>query len=406
MAATRTTQSNILRRVYVNRVRQMFNLRSIFMQAIERNNEEYSEGEHISVTRHSGVSGGFGYSDAGAIPAASHQVFERATFNYKRLIARIRVSIAHMEGAKRSYAADVDPLQTEMKKMVPVARHALNYDLVSGDGSGIIADPATATSTTSFTVSSTRGLLKGYRIDVLTKSTGNVDGGVVNARISVDHNTNTVTLLDGATLFNFADINSNPTLYGVYRAGCRNQAPMGLNGIVSASNPASGSYGGVDRTVAGNEDWKAQSLFNSGTLRFPTLKLLDDMWSMVDANSEGECDLILAPYSLWGYIANLLESQRRYEAQRTVLNGWAEAITFRGIPIVREKHMPTDRLFFLDTSTFSIYQNDEGKWLDDDGHILHRVQGVLELEATWYRFLQLICTAPNANGVLGDLKAA
>jgi len=61
-------------------------------------------------------------------------------------------------------------------------------------------------------------------------------------------------------------------------------------------------------------------------------------------------------------------------------------------------------MYFLDTSTFTIYQNDEGKWMDEDGAILSRVPGVAAYGASWYRRLQLVCIVPKANGVLLDLK--
>jgi hypothetical protein len=380
-----------------------FNLRSILLQKLSRNTSMYAEGKELSLPIHSGQSGGWGYSSAGVLPPAGYQKVARHVYNYSRLYGRIQIDGPHVEGARTSYAAERRPYDFETDNLVKQMRHGLNFDLFQ-DGTGIIATPATATSASSFTVADGRGLADGMIVDVLDYSTGVVNGGVAGAEIRYDRTNSTVTLISPATLGDYSDVNSNPTNYRVYRHNSRNDAIMGLKGIVNTANPPGGSLGGIDRTVAANAYWKSNLFSGGGVARRPSLLMIEEARSEVEQVSDGRINLIICGYNVWALLADELVNQKRFTGDKKKLNGWATALMFEDdIPIVRDKHCDPDYMYLLDLNTFELFQNNEGSWMDSDGAILSRVQGRHAYEAAWFRFAQLVCHAPNCNAVITDL---
>lgn len=403
MAATRTTQQDLLRTVYLPTMRMQFNLRSILLQKLSRNTSMYAEGKELSLPIHSGQSGGWGYSSSGVLPPAGYQKVGRHVYNYARMYGRIQIDGPHVEGARTTYAAERRPYDFETDNLVKQMRHGLNFDLFQ-DGTGIIATPATATNASTFTVADGRGLADGMIVDILDYTTGAVNGGAAGVEIRYDRGTSTVTLVSPGALSDYADVNSNPTNYRVYRHNSRNDAMMGLRGIVNTANPPGGSLGGIDRTVAANAYWKSNMFSGGGVARRPSLLMIEEARSEVEQISDGRTNLIVCGYNVWAILADELVNQKRFTGDKKKLNGWCTALMFEDdIPIVRDKHCDPDRMYLLDLNSFELFQNNEGSWMDSDGAILSRVQGRHAYEAAWFRFLQLVCHAPNCNAVITDL---
>ena len=406
--ANRTTQEDLLRIRYQPRLRVQFNLRSILLQYMVRNSMDYAEGKNITVTLHKGQSGGFGWSSAGVLPKASHQKVKNATFNYKRMYARILIDGPHVEGADDVPSAAITrPYELEINSMVKQHRHYLNFDLF-GDGSGKVADIVSATNATTFVVENVRGLVDGMMVDVLLQSSGATAGGVIGAEITVNKATKTVTLVSP---FQFADgtgaaVNSAPTTYAVYRAGSYMDVVFGMDAVISASNPpaALGFYGGIDRTLSGNEFWQGNVFSNGGAPREATFPLIQEAIDFVDEHSNGQTNLIICGYGVWRKLMGDLIAARRVENSTKKLQGWAEAIIHNDIPIVRDKHIDPEVMIGLDTTHWELYQNNEGDWMNKDGAVLARVPDRHAYEAAWYRFMQPVCDAPNTQWKITDLE--
>lgn len=405
MAATRTTQNDILRTVYQDQMRLQFNLKSILMQRIGRDNATYAEGEKISLPLHFGRTGGYGWSPTGKLPPAGEQEPKRAEWNYERLYGRIQIDRAHMRGAAKSYAAEVRPFDWETQSIVKQLRNSLNF-MLFGDGSGILTDFAAtdATSsggTTTLYVNSLKGLHKNQMVDLLAVADGSPTNGFRYGKIaSITRATKkvTVTVAD----WTVTTFNANKGDYGLYQSlddetSSYGNVVAGLQAVIDDDN----TYGGINRATAGNEPWHGQKI-DAGTAQVPCLSLVEEGIDLVDMNSDGATDLIITTHELWTHLMNSLIDQKRFAGERS-LNGWARALDFNGIPIVRDKHCPDGMMFLLDTSTLRIYQDSEGAWMDEDGAILHRVQDYEAYEATWSRYLQLICDKPNANCLIYDL---
>lgn len=412
--ATRASQVDLLRTVYRDQLRIQFNLRSILLQYLQRNTvSDFAQGEQITLKLHTGGNGGMRWSSRGKLAVSGYQKIKRGNFNWTGLYGSIGIDGAHMEGAKASYAAEVRPLELEMRNLVKQIRPALNFDLF-GDGSGKLADEIeSVTDATSFVVDDIRGFTDGMLIDVLLTASGSVGAGMSQAVISVNRATRTITSVspDGTSpAVTFADgsgagVGAALGDYTVYRSGSRNDAVNGLRAIVSEDNPPVANYGGIDRTTPTNEYWQAV-VDAPGAPRFIEFGMIDDLRSEIEKRGNGQPNLLITSYEQIRNLKKLLLNQRRYEGTATKLNGWAEAVMYNDLPIVADKHCEPTELFMLDTSKIEIYQNDGGDWIQEDGNILKFVHGEHRYEAHWFQFMQLICEEPNAQGKLENLDPA
>jgi len=406
--ANRTTQAALLRTVYRPKMRRQFNLMSILLQYLTRNTtSSFAEGSQISISLHTGKSGGRGFSSAGDIPDSDYQKVERVQFNYARMYGKIRISRAMMHSSSNvPVSAEARVYDLETSNLVKQLRHMLNFHLF-GDGSGKVASIVTAPSATTFTVDDVRGIDDGARYDVLLIASGADGAGVRGATIRVNTQTKLCTIVGGKQ---FADgtgagVNAAPTTYALYENASYNDAVLGLDAAISTANPPLGNYGGLDRTLGANQFWQGNVLNNAGAPRRINFPLISEACDQVERYSAGHPNLIICGYEVFRQLMNELVAARRIENSTKKLNGWATAIMFDDKPIVRDKHCDPTKMYVLDTAHWELFQDSEGDWIDEDGAILCRVPGKDAMEAAWSRYLQPVCCAPNTQAVITDLDA-
>lgn len=415
--ATRTTYDNVLRHVYTPDLWELQNRDRILLQLIGRKTAMYAEGKQINVRLHTAGAGAVGYSSSGTLPTSGTQIFKEGYTNYKRLYGTFKIDGALLKSARAPTAAELDALLSEAKGCVEDVADALAYDMhQDGTGrlGGVLTNPSGGASTSSFRIPKiNNGLKANMIIDVTTVAGAVTEGkaGLLVTSVVTDGTDATLDLVtlhaDGGVLGGTGDVGGGT--YYAYRQGSRNDAVYGLLGIVNDVSPESYHTGAghilnINRATAGNEFWKAQVLANGGTNREITLDLLQELRDAIETNSPGTPRLGICSHAVWRKIAQILVPDKRYGGDLYKLKGWCTAVDFAGIPIVRDKWARRNSLFMLDLDTWSLYQDSEGGFIDEDGQILHRVSGFDKFEAAWRRFLQPVCHDPASNGVLEDLS--
>ncbi len=409
-ASNRATQEQMLRTVYLDRMRKQFSVKAILLQALSRIIDTKKQGLEFSWALHSAMGGSYMWSRGGLLPSVRPEGVERATGRMAWLTNRIELMKDFVEDTGTPGGAETSILDFETKAKVASMKRDLNFDMFQ-DGSGKLAAPASASSGTAITVTDKRGFRDNLVIDIVLLSNGQVGpGGVIGAPIKFNHTTGVITLQEGKVLADGtgADVTANPTLYMIYRNGSRNDAFYGLGAVVSDSNPPTGVtfYGGIDRSSAANAFWQAVRHHNGGTPRTLKFKLMQDIWDDLDNRSDGEINLVVCPQDLWSHIAEGMETKRRYGAELVKLNGWADAVSVQGKYIVKDKMCQGGKMYHLATDLLSIYQTSEGEWDDYGGSVIQPLEGKMGYQAKFSRRLQTICRACNGNGVLEDLQYA
>lgn len=415
MAAPGTNRANsekLLKQVYAKSMRRLYPIHSLLLQTLQPRTKAVKQGEKFTVKLNNGAGSGIMWSSAGNLGPASFEIYDEATFKYAWATARVEFSEDFLQDAGSPESAAAQPLPAELKSVVANSRHDISFDLYR-DGSGLLSDldASPGATATTFKVANTIGLRKNQWLDLVLKSSGAVGaGGLKSFRIAVNHTTKVVTILDGKTLGDAtgADVNANPTLYGVYRMGSRNDAVFGLGAMVSDANPPTGValYGGIDRSVDTNAFWNAVVHANGGTLRVPSMKLMQDVIDQIGSFSSGHTTIIICGLQVLSYLKEKLLLTKRYAGETMMLRGWAKGVQFADMnaPIVADPLCPADKMYFLDEEAINLHQNDDGHWTDKDGAILARLADRIAYQASWSRRLQLTTDNPAAHGVLADLK--
>lgn len=404
--ATYANQNNLLRTVYEKDIRAQFYQGMLLLQLFGRQTETKADGKGWEQDLHAGGAEGLTWSSAGKEAPAGHEQVEAATFRPKWTNLRVRFDEDLLEAAGSKEAAVRDPFNFNITEVVKTAKSDLSFDLF-GDGSALLANISSSASSTTAVVDSIRGLRANMRVDVLLKSPSSptVGVGVAGAQISVNRNTKTITLLGGKTFNDFSLLNSQASLYGVYRAGSFKDAVFGLDAAVSNANPPTGvgNYGNINRTDDANDFYRSSVDENGGVPRAPSPKLFQDMVDKVENSGNGTVTDIFCGQEVWSHMVEQVKGNSRWDGGNMKVKDWATAYKFGDIPMTKFKHCPPDKAYFINRESFVIRQTNPGKWYDRDGGILRKIEGYLSCIATWHWRFQLICKDPIGQGVIKDL---
>lgn len=407
---TRTTYDGVFREVYTPALQELQNRNRVFMTLLQRDEEQWAEGKKIHIRLHVAGSGGVGWSDDGTLPDAGVQQYNEAVVNYKRLYGSLKVDGPSIESSQSGYASELKTLEAEAKYIVEDLYDAFEYDLCSplydpasstNDDTGVVGKVTDDVDTTHFKVQRKGNGIKKNMIVDITVNDGTLGNGKLKALVTAVAVASDTTKLDITLDTDTPLAGAIGNTYRVYRQSSRNKAVDPISLIVSAS----GTYLGVNRATAGNEFWKAQELSNSGTLRAPTPELLAEGIDAVEQNSPGKVSHILMNYAMYRKIAALLQQDRRYTeaSEEKPVQSWVRGLKFGDTWIIREQWLPPEKIFCLDLSTWCLFQNNRGGFIDRDGQILHQISGKDAYEAAWRHYVQVVCRDPASNCVIKDV---
>lgn len=369
-------------------------------------------------------------SSTSTFPTALQGTFDEFIFYMKRgMYASLQfdgLALACGKGA----GAVKDLVKTEVEGQLVFISNSLNRTFW-GDGSGRLAqlDAASSNSTTvtidhpyfgkdsSYYTTAHNYLEVDVPVDIYdTSGTLEASNVAISSLTDDADGTSTLVMASAVTASNNSWIFLHDTYAASEAAGTG--VPMGLYGIVSASNQtvgitATSAFQNINRSTY---DYVCAQVFNMDpaagtTLTVPTNKKILECIQKLE--KYGSVDVMLTNGAIWRALYVILE------ADKTMPNpsdkaywGGTSGITFyggrqRAIPIVWDDDAPDSRIFFLDSSKIKVIApNKSGmEWLPgDSGHILNRVQGKDEYAANMRWYYNMTVSNPKAEGVLTYVK--
>jgi hypothetical protein len=389
----------VLKEDYLGPIREQMPQNNILLYRLEKNEEDVG-GKKAVVPLHTGRNSGVGArADGGTLPDAGHQEHDVAYYNCAYNYGRIEITGPTIAASRKNKYAFVRAADTEIQGMVKDLKYDINRQL-HNDGSGVLAIVNGDSTDTTLTVDNpgTKYLQKNMKIQVVdpTSTTpGDYRANVGTLTIVAKTSDTQVTVNSNI----HADMADNDY---VVREGSYKLEMMGLDGIISTGNARAGiKVGGIDRTVAGNEFWKAHVLDNGGTLRKLTLDLMQQAWDLAEDDG-GEISLVLTNRDVRRKYLALVKADGRYVNTMT-LDGGFDALEYNGKPLVVDRHCLPNRIYFIDESTLALYRMSDFDWMEDKNGILRPISGKDAYEAVLYLYATLGCSAPNHNAVLKDI---
>lgn len=396
-------------------MQELLNNATPLLKVIEKEIQPVEGGNFVvSIHRGRNQAAGIGRTEDATLPTAGYQGYVRALVPVKQLYSRIRVSGKAIAATKSNKGSFVRAIESEMKGVMEDTKRSLNRQ-VNGDGTGALAYWTAADNTLpAVTVDDNLGNGNSYAYDAVGPTSISCD--LVDAS---DHttllNTGALSVVRGARVTASFDIAvTGGTVAGtadgdylVHRDSARTEM-VGIQGVISASNPLTLSGGLHGLPVATYPDWSAQVIGSDSSRVDLTFESMQQLVSQVVSESgidEREIKLWHCHPSMRDTYVKLCRDERVFQNNMKLDGGW-ETVAYNGRPIAVDVQARRNAMFLITPSSLAIAQMAPLDWIDKDGSVFYRISGgdVDAFGATAYVYQELMCKVRNQNGVLLGLN--
>lgn len=394
---TLTTVNNIMKEVYQGRIQDQLQNEIVGIKRIEKSSHGVTSevgGKYVTFPVRVRRNPSIGYrNELEQLQDPGTQTYASVRVGLRYGYGRIRISGQTMELAKTNPQAFANAMDYEVNGLKNDVAKDVNR-IFYGDGTGTLATTTAAgTASASYTAVNAQYLEVGQVVGIVTPATGAVKAGPLTIT-AVNRSTGVVTL-SGTATWAIGDV---LVRYGNGRLSSVNREPNGLSSIVSDT----GALYNID--PATEPTWKAINNNNSGTNRALSEGLMIKLTDDVRVNG-GDTSLILTSLGVRRAYFNLLTQQRRYTDTKE-FNGGIRGLAFnngREIPVVEDVDAPSNKMWFLDESSLTIYRSTDWSWLDLDGNIWKWYADYDAFQAVLHSYWEIGVNRRNANGVLADV---
>lgn len=415
----RTLADEILKEVYGDSVSDQLNSETRILNRFEKTKTARWTGrQFIEALRIGRNHGSKAAAESGLLPVAGRQDYDNLQIPMKRCYGTIQVTGPFMAEV-RDEGAFVDGVAAEIEGLVKDMQEDAER-MMWGFGQGTLAlvNEDNTGGNTTFAVDAPGGVagaVNGARfiapgmvcafhvaaptnntpLVVRTITAVSADGLDITVDATVDE---TEAPINGKIT---RGVTRNGTLEGSWEL-----EPMGLIGMIDDGTFVS-TFHGLDRT--------AVPIFKSNV--FASVGNLDEIifhrgFDFADEDAGVSPDWLMCHHSVHrSYISQLLPDRRFSGDQANrpdggiVGGGVKKELTWSDSPIEKHRYAPYGSFYAVDSSVCKRYASEEGKWIDEDGAILRKVDGKDDFEAHYRRFVNFSVMQSNSSFVLKGINA-
>ena len=352
---------------------------SPFFSAIEKNTDGVS-GKDVKLAVVRGFSGNvIAGAEDGDLPDPYKNRYANITAPLKNIYGTIEISDKAMRASRESSGAFVNLINAEMEGLVSSAKHNFRR-MLFGDGTGKLCGVDSGVSNSIFTVDKVKEYFVGMQVDVYTGA-GKIaaDGAYI---LAVDKSKKQVTLS--------AEITDTVDGGAIYVHGSKDSELTGLGAIFGGDTLY--GFNKKDDPYFAPYIADADGKLNEG--------ILSDVLDYMEENFNSKINAILCSYKTRKKIAALADANRRVVNTIDVRTGYG-AVSVNDVPVYADKYCPDDRIIFINSEDFALYQLCDWEWLEDeDGKILKQIPGKAAYSATLVKYAELICRKPCGQAML------
>lgn len=381
------TADKALKSVYLGVVTEQLNTAvNPLLTKIEQTSSDVWGKDIIKLVSY-GLNGGVGAGDeTGSLPMAAGNNYAQYKVELKNLYGSIEISDKAIRASQSNVGAFVNLLNAEMEGLLKASKYNLGR-MLYGDGNGVLAMVATAsaTATTSITLSSVKKVAIGMVIDIFNK-----DGEKILAQariIDVDRTAKTIKIDKQVSAVSTTDYITIQNSKGFELTGLG--AIFGTNDI----------YG----LARANNTWlnPYKKDLNNAALDMGTIQEAIDY---IDETTGSAVNFITCAYDVKkAYIKNL--SANRLNVDYMTLDGGFKALSYSGIPLVSDKFIEDGEMYLLNTDDFKMHQLCDWRWLEgDNGNVIKQKLGNPTYTATLVKYADIVCDRPCGQAKLSGIK--
>ena len=358
---------------------------SPFFSAIEKNTDGvYGKDVKLAVVR--GFSGNvIAGAEDGDLPDPYKNRYANITAPLKNIYGTIEISDKAMRASRESSGAFVNLINAEMEGLVSSAQHNFRR-MLFGDGTGKLCTVKNDESDGVYTVDTVKEYFVGMQVDVYTSAGKIAESGIYV--LAVDKANKKITLSAEAS----DDIEGG----AIYVHGSKDSELTGL-GAIFGGNSLYG-FSKTDDPYFAPFIKDADGKLDEG--------ILSDVLDYMEETFNSRINVILCSYKTRKKIASLADANRRVVNTIDVRTGYG-TVSVNDVPVYADKYCPDDRIIFINSDDFALYQLCDWEWLEDeDGKILKQVPGKAAYSATLVKYAELICRKPCGQAMLTNFGTA
>lgn len=407
-----TTGANILKTVYLPAMSKLLDDGTPLLKMIEKKITPV-EGNNFKFAIHRGrnVASGVGRTEGAALPTPGEQGHVQATVPFKSIYSSIEVTGQVMAAARSNKGSFVRALDNEMQRSMVDTKRSLNRQ-VNGDGTGALFYSTGVDDTTPANFDDGLGNVvnRAYygaevaSLDVIDASDNVTSLGTRVFTRGADGTGVTAFTWTGGAITGVADGD-----YAIYTGSTASEM-VGIQAIISASNPITLAGGLHGLPVASYPDWVAQVTGSDASRQDLTFNAIQQLLSRITSESaidQRDIKILHCHQSIADTYAELCRNERVFH-NTVELDGGFEAIAYSGIPVVPDVQCRRNALYAITPASLSIAQMAPLEWIEEDGAVLFRVPGngttYDKYGATARVYQEVLCHARNQNGVLLGLN--
>lgn len=414
MALLTTSTADYLTKVrYIGPIQDQLNNKTVLANRLDRDESTQSvDGKSFTVPLHykRNNQAGSGRPDNGTLPAVDSQSGVVGIVPNKYIYTTFEITGPTMAATKSNLGAFVRVVDDEIRRGTKDMKKSFNRQLHS-NGIDALAYWTSADNTSGTVVDDDQGNAFTYlgngttNCDLLDQSASYavIGDSIVVTQTTEDTTTPGWNITWTGSVSGSADrdvlVMEDTVVGGV------GYSMMGIDGIISSSNPPLLSGGLHGLPVATYSWWIAQEFANSGTLRALTLALMQKPLSQISVRSdydEEDVKFLLGNVFTRDKYEQLLIADKRH-VNTLKLDGGFTGLDYSGKPFVIDTDCKRNRIYYIVPESMKIFRNQDFSMMDMDGKIWHRREYKDAYFATLTHYGDLACTNRNANGVLKDI---
>lgn len=389
---TLTTASNALKEVYLGVLSNQLN--TSINPLLTRINQTTSDvwGKQIRKIAPYGINGGIGAgTEDGNLPQSAQNNYEQFVLDLKNLYGKLEISDKAIRASENSAGAFVNLLTAEMEGLIKAS--SFNFGrMLYGDGSGTLAN-ITENTTNTVTVNSTKNLIEGLVVDIVSTSDNIVAKGGLRIT-AIDHENKTVAL-SGATLTG-----------SEYKTGhilcVQGSYGLEITGLGAIFDTTKDIYG-LSRAT---HKWLNPYKKDIGTAGKTSLSdvIIQNAIDDLEETADSKVDFIVCSSGVKRNYQNYIASFRN-NINVMELEGGFKAISYNGIPLISDRFAPSNTMFLLNTNEFNLHQLCDWKWLEgEDGRVIRQTLGKPTYQATLVKYADIICNKPHGQAMITGIE--
>lgn len=375
-----TTYDQILKDQFLELLKNQVNTGSGPLYNMIKSSEKNIDANQVIKSAPIGINGGAGVgSETGVLPTAGGNMYKKFISSTKNYYGTISIGDKVMKATKSNKGAFIDALVSEMEGIKKACTFIYARDLFL-EPSGILTTCKVNNGVTTILVDDTRYLIEGLTIDICSNVGVPVANGAARRIKGINRATGAVLLEGAAQVTTIAtDVIVTQNSY--------NQSLTGMKEIFKTT----GNLYGVDRAA---NPWMAP-MVDAAFGALTDTKIQAKIAENEDFRG-GEIDYIGLSSDVEGKYMTYMETTKRQVNMMEIKGGYT-AMSFKGIPMKREKFLPSGTMDMYDTDKFTLHVLSDWDWIaDKSGGILQPVPGYAKYAASLAKYAELICDHPGA----------